>query len=219
MTGAAPKHMIAHNATRTRLIITDVLSVPRALVRVKTLLTVSAGRALIQINIWTARAASRYGRAMTSVRNLPGQLILAHAPWRLGGGLIVCIIACAAAGLALLFSGQLTGLLTVLVGAAIPLGIFALAIKRDQVIFDARAGTVTLQRRTLFRYDCAVHPLHSVRRAELEDMSDTARPILTFHDRTPPYPLVEAYSTSAAYRRATDTINDWLRGARQREAS
>ena len=99
------------------------------------------------------------------------------------------------------------------------LGIFALAIKRDQVIFDAGAGTVTLQRRTLFRYDCAVHPLHRVRRAELEDMSDTARPILTFHDHTPPYPLVEAYSTSAAYRRATDTINDWLRGARRKAAS
>lgn len=156
---------------------------------------------------------------MTVVRNLPGQLILAHAPWLMGAGLIVCIIACASAGLALLFSGQMAGLVTVLVGAAIPLGIFALAVKRDQAIFDAHSGTVTLQRRTLFGYECAVHPLHAVRRAEIEDLSDTSRPTLTFHDRTPPYPLVEAYSTSTAVSQAAETINDWLRAVRRKEAS
>ncbi|WP_299686288.1 hypothetical protein [uncultured Tateyamaria sp.] len=156
---------------------------------------------------------------MTIVRNLPGQLILAHAPWLTGAALIICIIACASAGLALLFAGQLAGLLTVLVGAAIPLSIFALAVKRDQAIFDGIAGTVTLQRRTLFAYRCAVHPLHIVRRAEIEELSDTTRPTLTFHDRTPPYPLVEAFSTSAATARATETINDWLRTARRQEAS
>ena len=156
---------------------------------------------------------------MTVVRNLPGQLILAHAPWLTGAGLIVCIIACASAGLALLFSGQWAGVLTVLVGAAIPLSIFALAIKRDQAIFDALAGTVTLQRRTLFAYRCAVHPLDIVRRAEVEELSDTTRPTLTFHDNTPPYPLVEAFSTSSTTHRAADTINDWLRAVRRCEAS
>ncbi|MEL6563559.1 MAG: hypothetical protein AAFQ59_03870 [Pseudomonadota bacterium] len=156
---------------------------------------------------------------MTVVRNLPSQLILAHAPWFLGAGLIVCIVACASAGVALLFSGQMAGLVTVLVGAAIPLGIFALAIKRDQAIFDAISGTVTLQRRTLFGYRCMVHPLQTVRRAEMEALSDTKRPTLTFHDRTPPYPLVEAFSTSSAHLRATQTINDWLRAARRQQAS
>ena len=156
---------------------------------------------------------------MIVVRNVPSQLILAHAPWLLGAGLIVCIIACSAAGLALIFSGELAGLLTVLFGAAVPLGIFALAIKRDQAIFDAQAGTVILQRRTLFGYACTTHPLSRVRRAEIEEFSDTCRPTLTFHDRTPPYPLVEAYSTSARTARAVDIVNDWLRATRRREAS
>ncbi|MEL6464622.1 MAG: hypothetical protein AAFQ58_06605 [Pseudomonadota bacterium] len=148
---------------------------------------------------------------MTVVRNLPSQLILAHAPWLLGGGLIVCIVACAAAGLALLAAGETAGLLTVVSGAGVPLGIFATAIKRDQVIFDAMTGTVTVQRRTLFRYRDAVHPLRAVRRAEVEDFSDTARPVLTFHDTTGPYPLVEAYLSGNAPRRSVEAINNWLK--------
>ena len=155
--------------------------------------------------------ADLYRDPMTVVRNLPQQLILAHAPWFLGGGLIVCIIACAAAGLALLAAGETAGLFTVLMGAGVPLGIFAMAIKRDQVIFDASAGTVTMQRRTLFRYRTASHALPNVRRAEVEDFSDTARPVLTFHDTTRPYPLVEAYVSGNGPRRSVDAINDWLR--------
>lgn len=152
---------------------------------------------------------------MTLVRNLPHQLILAHAPWLLGGGLIMCIIACVAAGLALLAAGETAGLPTVVLGAGIPLGIFAMAIKRDQVIFDAQAGTVTLQRRTLFKYRNAIHALDTVRRAEVQDFSDTARPILMFHDVTPPYPLVEAYLSGNGPRRSAQAINDWLRSYRR----
>ncbi|APX12650.1 hypothetical protein [Tateyamaria omphalii] len=151
---------------------------------------------------------------MTVVRKLPTQLILAHAPWVLGGGLIVCIVACAAAGLALVAAGETSGLLTVFLGAGVPLGIFALAIKRDQVIFDAHSGTVTVQRRTLLRYQNAVHPLTNIRRAEVEAFSDTARPILIFDD-TAPYPLVEAYVSGNGPRRSADAINDWLRAYRR----
>ena len=86
---------------------------------------------------------------MTVLRNLPSQLILAHAPWFLGGGLIVCIIACAAAGLTLIAQGEWIGVITVALGAAVPLGIFALAIKRDQVIFDAHAGICSRQLETI----------------------------------------------------------------------
>ena len=155
---------------------------------------------------------------MTVLRNLPSQLILAHAPWVLGGGLIVCIVACAAAGLALIAQGEIVGLVTVLAGAGVPLGIFALAIKRDQVIFDARAGTATVQRRTLLRYRSATYPLATVRRAEVEEFSDTARPTLTFHDTTPPYPLVEAYVSGNGPRQAADVINDWLRSYKRLSA-
>ena len=152
---------------------------------------------------------------MTVVRNLPSQLILAHAPWLLGGGLIVCIVACAAAGLALLAAGETTGLLTVVLGAGIPLAIFAMAIKRDQVIFDAQSSTVTVQRRTLFKYENAVHALSTVRRAEVEAFSDNARPVLTFHDTTSPYPLIQAYVGGNGPRQSADAINDWLRSYRR----
>ena len=155
---------------------------------------------------------------MTILRNLPSQLILAHAPWFLGGGLIVCIVACAAAGLALIAQGEIVGLATVLAGAGVPLGIFALAIKRDQVIFDASAGTATVQRRTLMTYRSTTYPLAIVRRAEVEDFSDTARPTLTFHDTTPSYPLVEAYISGNGPRQAADAINDWMRGYRRLSA-
>lgn len=152
---------------------------------------------------------------VTVVRNLPEHLILTHAPWLLGGGLIVCMIACAAAGLALLASGETSGLLTVLFGAGIPLGIFALAVKRDQAIFDAVSGAVTVQRRTLFGYRSATYPLAALRRAEVEPFSDTARVTLTFHDTTPPYPLVEAYTSGNGPRHAAEAINDWLRARRR----
>lgn len=152
---------------------------------------------------------------MTVLRNLPSQLILAHAPWVLGGGLIVCIVACAAAGLALVAQGEVVGLATVALGAGVPLGIFALAIKRDQLILDAAAATATVQRRTLFSYHSTTYALDIVRRAEVEDFSDTARPTLTFHDTTPPYPLVEAYISGNGPRQAADAINDWLRAHRR----
>ncbi len=154
---------------------------------------------------------------MTVLRNLPSQLILAHAPWVLGGGLIVCIVACAAAGLALLLSGETTGLFTLFLGTCVPLAIFAMAIKRDQVIFDAATDTVTLQRRTLFRYAKRTVPLADVRRVEIEAFSDTQRPTLTFHTQAEPYPLVEAYTSGNGPREAADIINTWLRATRRRE--
>ena len=152
---------------------------------------------------------------MTIVRHLPSQLILAHAPWLLGGGLIICIVACSAAGLVLLFSGETAGLPTLLLGACVPLAIFGLAIKRDQAIFDAHAGTVTLQRRTLFRYAQSTHSLTAVRRVEVEDFADTARPILTFNDTTPPYPMVQDFVSGNGPRQTADTVNDWVRALRR----
>ncbi|MEL7166396.1 MAG: hypothetical protein AAGL96_13080 [Pseudomonadota bacterium] len=152
---------------------------------------------------------------MTIVRNLPQQLILAHAPWLFGGALIVCIIACASAGLALLAAGDLAGLPTVLVGACLPLTIFALAIKRDQVIFDAMSRSVTAQRRTLFSYSSQIFDLYTVAGAELQELSDSSRVTLNFTDGTAPYPLVEAYTSGNAPYQTMQAINDWLWAARR----
>jgi len=79
-------------------------------------------------------------------------------------------------------------------------------------------GTATVQRRTLLSYRAATYPLDIVRRAEVQDFSDTARPMLTFHDTTPAYPLVEAYVSGNGPRQAADAINDWLRAHRRMPA-
>ena len=152
---------------------------------------------------------------MIVLRHLPSQLILAHAPWLQGGGLIACIVACATAAVALLFSGETDGLPILALGTCVPLAIFAMAIKRDQVIFDADTDTVTLQRRTLFQYARRTLPLKDVRRVEVEAFSDTYRPTLTFLDSKAPYPLVEAYISGNGPRHTADTINTWLRKARR----
>jgi hypothetical protein len=151
---------------------------------------------------------------MTIVRNIPSQLILTHAPWFLGGWLIVSILACAAVGLTLVAAGEPVGLITVLIGGLVPLGIFALAIKRDQVIFDGTGQTVIVQRRTLRTYASTRFALHTVHRAEVETLADTARTILVFENAMPNYPLVEAYVSGNGPQRAADTINNWLRHAR-----
>lgn len=133
----------------------------------------------------------------------------------LGGGLIICIIACAAAGLALIAQGEVNGLITVALGAGVPLCIFAMAIKRDQLILDAHTRTATVQRRTLFSYGSATYALDNVRRAEVEDLSDTARPTLTFHDATPAYPLMQTYISGNGPRQAAEAINSWLLAQRR----
>jgi len=148
---------------------------------------------------------------MTVVRNYPSQLILAHAPWLLGGGLIVCIIGCSAAGLALMFAGETAGLWTVLVGTGVPLALFGLCIKRNQAIFDAAAGTVTLQRRTLWRYDSQCWPLAEVEGAEVEEIKETARAVLILRDAR--VPLVQAHESGRGPERAAAAINDWLHAA------
>ena len=147
---------------------------------------------------------------MTIVRNLPQQLILAHAPWAMGGFLIVCIIGCTGAALGLLFSGETAGLLTLLVGAAIPLLLFALLVKRDQAIFDGVRGTLTLQRRTLWRYESHEHALRDLQRAELQEIAETARPVLVFVDDRPALPLVEAYVSGNGPRQSVQAITSWL---------
>ena len=147
---------------------------------------------------------------MTIVRHLPQQLILAHAPWATGGFLIACIIACAGAVLGLVFAGETAGLLTLLVGSAIPLLLFVQLVRRDQVIFDAARGTITLQRRSLWHYESDEHALSVLLRADLQEIAETARPVLVFTDDRPPVPLVKAYLSGNGPRQAAQTITLWL---------
>ncbi|MEO0390850.1 MAG: hypothetical protein AAF218_07905 [Pseudomonadota bacterium] len=145
---------------------------------------------------------------MTIVRDMPSQLILAHAPWLLGAGLIVCITACAGAGVTLIFAGETAGLWTVLLGGGIPLAIFAACVKRNQAIFDAITGTVTLQRRTLWRYDSRVVPLAEVIEAMREEIKEMSRPVLVLQQER--IPLVQAHEGGNGPQRAVDVINAWL---------
>lgn len=150
---------------------------------------------------------------MTVLRNMPQQLILAHAPWGLGAFLIICIVGCSAAGLTLVFAGQTAGLLTILLGAGIPVVLFGALVKRDQVIFDAVAGQITLQRRSLWGYGQSQHDLDALDQAQLQELADTARPVLIFG--TTCIPLVEAYRSGNAPATTVKAINTWLNDLRE----
>lgn len=154
---------------------------------------------------------------MTIVRHIPDQLILAHAPWLFGGFLIVSIIGCSAAGLALLAAGQTAGLVTVLLGAALPGVIFALTIKREQVIFDGLAETITLRRQTLWAYEQSTRPLGHLTRAEVQSLAENARPVLIFADG--PRPLIEAYLPEPKASKTVAIINAWHQHWRAQERS
>ena len=150
---------------------------------------------------------------MTIVRHIPQQLILSHAPWGQGWLLIAFIVLASGAGLGLVFAGEPTGLYAMIIGAGLPLAIFALSIKRDQTIFDATTGTVTLQRRTLWRYSRCDYAIADVRRAELQEIAETARPALIIDDAA--LPLIEAYIAGNRPRQAVKAINDWLWDAKR----
>ena len=156
---------------------------------------------------------ARYHRVMTVVRNLPEQLILAHAPWAFGGLLIVFILAFSAAGLALLFNGEWSGLAALFMGAGLPGAIFALSVQRDQAIFDALSGRITLQRQTLWRYQKLDFALSDMDRAELQEIAETARPVVFIKDEC--HALVEAYVSGNRPRDTVQLINDWHWQARR----
>lgn len=162
---------------------------------------------LTETGLQPFRLGSKFD-AMTIVRNLPEQLILVHAPWLMGGFLIVCIVGCSAAGLALAFSGETRGLLTLLFGSAIPLLLFGGLVKRHQVIFDGPRGQITLQRRSLWRYEARVFPLADLQRAELQEIADTARVVLLIQG-TQPLPLIEAYLSGNGPSEAVKAISNW----------
>lgn len=144
---------------------------------------------------------------MNVVRHLPEQLILAHAPWLFGGFLIVAIVGCSAAGLTLLLAGETAGLFTVLFGAALPGAIFAMTVKREQVILNGTEGVVVLRRQSLWAYEQSVHPLLHLTRADVQYLGETARPVLIFADG--PHALIEAYVSAPKALKTAEAINDW----------
>ncbi len=148
---------------------------------------------------------------MTVVRNLPEQLILAHAPWLLGGFLIACIVACCAAGSALLFAGERAGLPTLLVGVCIPVALFSLLIKREQVIFDTLSNTITLRRQSLWSYTSRTYALATFRSAELQTLLDASRPVLRFDtdQNDDVVPLIEAHESGQGPSDCVKLINAW----------
>jgi len=146
---------------------------------------------------------------MTIVRHLPEQLILVHAPWVTGGFLIMCIMGCAAAALALAFSGEGAGLMTLGGANLVALVLFGGLVKRDQIMLDGPRGHITLQHRSLWRYVRREVALSRFCRVELEELSDTARVVLVLDDDSR-LPLVEAFVAGNGPRRAQKAISNWV---------
>ena len=90
-------------------------------------------------------------------------------------------------------------------------------VERLQVIFDRKAGTVTIRRKSLLRYKQVTHALQDVSHAELETTvgskgTTLARPVLllTGGMSAGRHPLVTAYSNLSGPPKMVAAINAWL---------
>ncbi len=93
---------------------------------------------------------------------------------------------------------------------------FWVFVRRNQLLLDRRAGTVTLRRRTLSRYSETIHDLDHLSRAIVQtsrgDDSDTHRMalILSGGMDAGTHPFTAVYTSGTGARRAADAVNAWL---------
>lgn len=95
--------------------------------------------------------------------------------------------------------------------------------RRNQLILDAVAGTMTHRRKTLLGYSQVIHDLAELDRAEVEtsrssDGDDTYRMVLILKRGMDagPHPFTEVYTSGRGAERGTDAVNRWLDALRAR---
>lgn len=161
--------------------------------------------------------------------NIPDLLIAGDIPWLMAIMLLFFTLTFAAVGL-LTLTQTWAGLVFLFVGGGMGLGAMGVFVERLQLILDARAGTLTLRRRTLFRYSETVLPLKSVIRAETEtDLGNhrdgpkprrsMSRLAFIVDDGSTPgetvtHRLTEVMSSGDGAATVTEAINGWLTALR-----
>lgn len=154
--------------------------------------------------------------AMKVTRDLPDQLILDHTPWLfsvLFGGMTLIFVGI---GAAVTLSGELFGLMFLIIGGGVGSVVFFMIARRVQLVLDRPGNTATLRKRTLIGYSETVHALSDLQKAILEEQRSskggaTFRPSLVLSGMSAGiHPIIKIYSNASGSHLAVDTINRWL---------
>ena len=155
--------------------------------------------------------------SMKLARNTPEQLIVEETPWLLGILLSVFTLIFVGAGIGLVASGEVFGLVFALGGGGLGGLCLALMVQRVQVILDRPSDALIVRRRDLLRYIEVRHALSDLSKAVLEETrgskgSTLWRPTLIL-DRgmsAGAHPIVSVYTNGSSPRRMAGAINNWL---------
>jgi hypothetical protein len=154
---------------------------------------------------------------MKVTRDTPGMLVLDEVPWLLAAVLALPVLGFAGATLALLVAGEWFGAAGALAGTALWVMALVVFVERLQLILDRGTDTVTLRRRTLWRYRQDRFALSSLSRVDVESRRGSKggrvhRAVLVFdegEDRGR-HPVTEVFSSGSGAERTAAAVNGWL---------
>ncbi|NDR57343.1 hypothetical protein [Aliiruegeria sabulilitoris] len=154
---------------------------------------------------------------MKIMRNTSQQLVLESTPWILAIVASVFMLAFVAAGLRMVFAGNMTGLFISLFGGGLGVACLVIYVERLQVILDRDSETVHVRRRTLTNHEEDRLHLGDLLGAVVESSysksgGTTWRPVLMLRGLAGPVPcpITEIFTGDDMARLAADAINDWL---------
>lgn len=165
---------------------------------------------------------------MKITANSPDLLIIEEIPWFIAIMLGLFTLLSAAIGLLVLSQTLVGGLVFLIVGGGMGLAAIGVFVERLQLILDARADTVLLRSRTIFRHREEVFPLSDLLGATGEstlsgrDTDDPSRarrrlyrPSLVLTDGREGggqvlHPITEIYDSGRGAATMVRAINDWL---------
>ncbi len=163
---------------------------------------------------------------MKIVRDIPEQLIVENNPLLITILLSVMGLVFVGSGVGILASGDI-GFGLLWLGFTIPFfGLFfVLFVRRNQLILDATAGTVTHRRKSLIKYTEVVHELAHLGEAIVEPSHSGGNGpthrmslVLTGGMDKGTHPFTLAYTSGGGARRGADAVNRWLAARRDTSA-
>lgn len=151
----------------------------------------------------------------------PDLLVLDDIPWIIGGMMIAFILAFLGGGMTQLLEGKAQGLLLILIGGGMGAFAFLGFVRRTQVTLNRSTQLVRLRTRTLLGYTEKIFDLPDVSRARLQVHYNDGTKMyrlaieVTNGPDTGVHPVSPVYTSGSGPRRAEETINLWLKNARE----
>jgi len=154
------------------------------------------------------------------ISHTPDLLIIDNTPWLFGIILMAAVFGAIVSGLFLLVTGDgITALWHVPLVAFLMIFVWAF-VRRNQLLLDARARTVTHRRRTIFSHTEVIHDLSHLAETFVEESRGKNGPTYRMTLRLGAgmdrgdHPFTMAYTSGPGARRASNAVNDWLRDRR-----